>query len=149
MIFRFRDELITGIILLACFISFGCGPNQRIMNSAAEKPPLSTDVSTNSKPMPSSFESDLESMRTADFNFIHVFRRKDGRELDADDKRFINANTPMEVNRRKLSDGGNALITGSNFRLPPESLKAMSERFSFQDFSKPESEILKSTEPNR
>ncbi|MGQ0543094.1 MAG: hypothetical protein ACT4O9_14820 [Blastocatellia bacterium] len=119
------------------------------MNSAAENPSPSVDPLTDSKPVPSSFESDLESMRTADFNFIHVFRRKDGKELETDDKRFIIANTPMEVNRRKLSDDGKALITGSNFRLPPESLKAMTERFSFQDFSKPESEILNSTEPKR
>ena len=30
--------------------------------------------------------------------------------MDADDKKFFNANTPPETNRRKLSDEGRAII---------------------------------------
>jgi len=87
-------------------------------------------------------ESDVAAMRTADFNFVFVFKRKDGAVLDADDKAFMNANTPYEINRKKLSDGGRALVVGSNFRYPPENFKAMRDRFLFEDLSKPESEIF-------
>jgi hypothetical protein len=81
-------------------------------------------------------------MRTADFNFIYVFRRKDGGVLDSEDRGFMNANTPYEINRRKLADGDRALIIGSNFRFPAANFKLMKERFAFEDFSKPESEIM-------
>ena len=83
-------------------------------------------------------------MRNADFNFIYVFRRKDGGVLDADDKSFITRTTPSEINRRALADEGKALILGSNFRLPDDNLRLFKERFSFGDHSKPESEIMNS-----
>lgn len=113
----------------------GCGPNPRIMNSAteqAEARPLAT-------PVPPSFEGDIEAMRTADFDFIYVFRRKDGGMMDGDDRVFVNENTPLETNRRKISDEGKAIILGSNFKFPPELMQKLTERFAFSDFSKPNS----------
>ena len=80
-------------------------------------------------------------MKNADFNFIFVFRRKDGTVLDEDDKNYINAVTPGETNRRRLSDEGRAVIMGSNCRFPPEAMKARTDRFTLEDHSKPESEI--------
>lgn len=95
-----------------------------------------------STPEPVGIEADVTAMRNADFNFIYVFRRKDGSVLDSDDRNFMNANTPYEINRKKLADGGRALIVGSNFRFPAENFKVMKARFAFEDFSKPESEIM-------
>lgn len=118
-----------------------CTPNKRIVESSAENPPMPKTEGP-VEPAVATFESDLQTMRTADFNFIYVFRRKNRGELDSDDRAFMIANTPPEMNRRKLSDGGRVLIVGSNFRFPPENLKLMTERFSFEDYSKPESAIM-------
>jgi hypothetical protein len=120
-----------------------CGPNQRIMNSAQERrdSPGAEPVG-NVAPAASSFEHDLNAMRNADFNFIYVFRRRDGAVMDAEDKSFIGRLTPAEMNRRTLSDEGKAVIIGSNFRLPAENLNAFKTRFAFEDHSKPESEIM-------
>lgn len=108
-----------------------CVPNQRIMNSAEPAAPA------NVAPARSSFEQDVESMRTADFQFIYVFRRKDGAPLDADDTKFAAQNIPVQMNRRTRSDEDKAIIVGSNYRMPNESVAVLSERFVFQDLSPP------------
>ena len=82
-------------------------------------------------------------MQNADFNFIYIFRRRDGAAFTPDDKRFAADNLPPEINRRKLVDGGKAVIVGSNFLLPQPNWAAMSERFSVEDRSKPQSELPK------
>lgn len=128
------------LILLGAFAAVACGPNQSILNSANDS--ATPQSPANVAPVVASFESDLESMRNADFNFIHVFRRKDGQVMDADDKRFVSGITPIETNRRKLSDEGRVIITGSNYRFPPDVLKQLTDRFTMDDFSKPESEIM-------
>lgn len=74
-------------------------------------------------------------MKTAQFLFIYVFRRKDGQPLDADDKRYAARVIPPEMNRRTISDEGKAIIVGSNFRIPDETLKVLKQRFEFADFS--------------
>lgn len=138
-------RLLTICLTAIAFCS--CGPNERIMNSAAEnrsEQARAANTAANSAPAPRTFEQDLNAMRNADFNFIYVFRRKDGGVLDAGDKSFITRTTPSEVNRRALADEGKALILGSNFRLPDDNLQQFKERFSFEDHSKPESEIMNS-----
>ena len=130
--------------VLALALAFtGCTPNERILNSSNERPPepSSVDRPATAAP-PAGIDADVAAMKTADFNFIYVFRRKDAAPLDASDRAFMNANLPYEINRKKISDGGQALVIGSNFRLPAENFKAMKERFAFEDFSKPESEIM-------
>ena len=119
--------------LVAGMLTAGCTPNPRILNSAEPTP----DPAQASVPAVSSFESDIEAMKTADFIFIYVFRRKDGGVLDAEDRSFLNANRPTEVNRTRISDEGRAIIFGSNFRLPEENLKNLAERFAFEDLSIP------------
>ncbi len=134
----------VSILWLAAFILCSCGPNERIMNSASEnrgEQARNADQGTNAAPAPRRFEQDLDAMRTADFNFIYVFRRKDGAPFDAADKSFITQTTPGEVNRRAVADEGKALLIGSNFRLPEDNLKQFKARFSFEDYSKPESEL--------
>jgi hypothetical protein len=110
----------------------GCAPNQRIIESSAERTEPTPDLRPTATP---GFEADIESMRTADFLFIYVFRRKDGQPLDAEDKRYASRVIPPEMNRRTISDSGKAIIVGSNFRMPDETLKVLKERFAFEDYS--------------
>ena len=124
------------ILLATTLITLGCGPNQRIIDSGRENPPLDR-ANANVAPAKSSFDSDIESMRTADFYNIYVFRRKDSAPLHGEDKAFLAANLPGEVNRRILSDEGKALIAGSNFKLPDDTWLKLKERFAFEDFSTP------------
>lgn len=130
--------LTLGVSIL--FGGIGCKPNPRIVNSARTPEPSQTD-----RPAPAGFEADLEAMRTADFTYIYVFRRKDGGELDNMDKGFINTNKPAEVNRVRLSDDGRAVIFGSNFRLPDEALKNLKDNYGFEDYSKPEGDVTTSS----
>jgi hypothetical protein len=124
------------LIFLALAVA-ACGGNQRIMESSQSPTP-----SANTSPPLSSFELELKAMRTADFNFIYVFRRKDGAPLDAGDKKLASDNIPPEINRRKVIEDGRAVIIGSNYRLPPENAKALAERFVVEDYSKPENEMI-------
>ena len=121
------------VLLFAAVATLACGPNERIMQSSAER----------SEPMPSgtrtevasTFDSDIEAMKNADFYLIYVLRRKDGAALDADDRSFASAMIPPEINRRTVSDQGKAIILGSNFKLPEDSMKALTERFALTDLS--------------
>lgn len=136
----------TLLALAIALAAFGCGPNQRIIESGRKN--ASPDrANSNIAPPARSFESDIESMRTADFYNIYVFRRKDAAPLDVDDKAFLAANLPGEVNRRMLSDEGRALIAGSNFRLPDDIWTKLKQRFSFEDFSAPEQNAPGNSKP--
>ena len=121
-------------------VSAACGPNKRILESANDNRPDETVeiVNSNSAPAPVGFEQDLESMRTADFKFILVFRRKDGQPMDAADKDWISKNVGAQANRRMLSDAGKAVIIGSNFPFPPLAKEAV-DRFKLDNFSKADS----------
>lgn len=93
-----------------------------------------TPTSIPATAVPDTFERDLAAMREVDFTWIYVFRRKDGRELDADDKSFIRTNAE-DTNRRVLSDGGKAVIVGTNYNIGEPNLKALKDRFEFTDLS--------------
>jgi hypothetical protein len=119
-----------------------CTPNQRIINSANERPPEPDSVQRSATVAPARIEDDISAMKTADFNFIYIFRRKDGAAMGSDDRSYLSSTIPSEVNRRKIADEGRAVIVGSNFRIPPETMNILKERFAFEDHSKPESEIM-------
>ena len=126
-------KIVLGI-WLALIVATGtsCGPNQRIIESSQENSAaVSQSAESNSTPTVRTFDQDLTAMRTADFNFVYVFRRRDGGVLNADDKAFISNTTPPEMNRKTLSDGGKAVIVGSNFRMPAEILNVFKSRFAF------------------
>lgn len=119
----------------ALFVS--CTPNQRIIESSKENSPKEAPPPPQQSKDP--FEEELESMRTADFKFIYVYRRKDGGVLDSEDRRFAARTIPPEMNRRSLSDNEKAIIVGSNFRMPEKNQKALAEKFVFQDNSQADS----------
>ncbi|MGB7209802.1 MAG: hypothetical protein WBD27_14160 [Pyrinomonadaceae bacterium] len=124
----------AALLSLSIAATLSCSPNQRIVNSSADTP-----VPVNAEPVVITFEGDLQAMRTADFKFILVFRRKDSTVMTAEDKSFANANTPYDVNRRRLADDGKAIIIGTNFQFLPGVLEKLTERFTMENYSKPDS----------
>lgn len=127
---------MSSIVLLLVFATLACAPNQRIINSAASETPAPVNIAP---PAVGGFDGDLQTMRNADFKFILVFRRKDGAVLNADDKTFANVNGPADVNRRRIADNGKAIIIGSNFPFLPGMMEKMAERFTIENYSKPDS----------
>jgi len=145
-LFSFRFPFSIFRFPFYIFLLFtACQPNASIMNSRPDAPPFS---SANSTPAKSSVETDVETMRTADFDFIYVFKRKDGAALTAEDKTFIKENSPRETNRFLLSDEGKAVVAGSKYIFTPEHLKALSARFVLENFSKPDGETNNNANAN-
>ena len=132
--FSFFRFSFAFLILSLVLLSLGCQPNQTILKDAAPSPtPLATVESKKT-----TFEEDLREMQTADFDYILVFRRKDGGVLDKDDQKYLRDNTPLETNRWRKSDDGKAFIAGSGFGFAPEQMTALQNRFIVEDYSKPE-----------
>ncbi len=124
----------TFFLLIFAAFGFSCKPNSAIVNS--QKGNQTSSVNSANK-FANSFERDLETMRTADFDFIFVMRRKDGGKLDADDKTYIKMNSPVSTNRFIVSDAEKAVIAGSKFKFAAENIMALQDRFAVEDFSKP------------
>jgi hypothetical protein len=82
-----------------------------------------------------SFERDLQTMRTANFDFIYAFRRKDGAAFDGDDRKFLRATAPPQTNRFVSTDDGRVFIAGSGYKFSPEILEALGKRFNVEDYS--------------
>ena len=124
---KYSYRFIPLIILLG-FLS-ACGANEGILKSGKD-----SVLSTNSTPVLSSLAKDVDEMRTADFKFIYVLRRKDGALMDAEDKSVIRMQT-YQANRRVSSDGGKAVVVGSNTAIPPDKMLAVYDRFAVENFS--------------
>lgn len=84
----------------------------------------------------SDYERDLQTMKTANFDYIFVFRRRDGNAFDGDDKKYVKTNSPGGTNRFVLTDSDRAVIAGSRYAFSPENLAALRNRFAVEDFSK-------------
>ncbi|HMQ02553.1 MAG TPA: hypothetical protein PKD26_01375 [Pyrinomonadaceae bacterium] len=125
------DGILVFVVL--AILSVGCTPNRRIVESVPTAP---TPGSASATPKAPSLDDDIEAMRTADFKFILVFKRRDGEQMNADDKAFVNENTPFDTNRRKLSDAGKAIIVGSNFPFVPGTVSKLTDRFVMEDHSR-------------
>lgn len=133
-IFSFSRSLFFPLILSLVLVGAACQPNQTILKDAAPPP---TPMATVETPK-TSFEQDLRDMQAANFDYIFVFRRKDGGAFDKDDRKFLRENTPPETNRFISSDDGRAYIAGSGFSFTPEQMEALRNRFLVEDHSKPE-----------
>jgi hypothetical protein len=113
---------------LLALLLIACGANEGILKSGKETP------SSNSQPSKTEFEQDLDAMRTADFKFVYVLRRKDGGPIDAEDRSSIKINT-VDANRRVGSDDGKAFIIGTNTAIAPSNMLALYGRFAVEDRS--------------
>jgi hypothetical protein len=125
---------VTAFICLGLMAS--CAPNETILKSGSNEAKPSPAQHQNSQPRYDSVESEVENMRTADFNFILVLRRKDGGVMQSDDKAAVRT-LLTGANRKSLVDNDKAIVIGSNATIPPELVKKLSDRFDVQDFSKP------------
>lgn len=116
------------ILAFSSLFSIACGANEGILKSGRETP-----MPSNSTLVVTSLEKDVEEMRTADFKFIYVLRRKDGGKMDAEDRGVIKEQT-IDANRRVSSDNGKAIVVGSNFAIPPDKLLAIYGKFAIENF---------------
>ena len=124
--------------LIAATLVVACGPNEAILKSGTNEG-QKTENSADSQPKYDSVESEVENMRTANFDFILVLKRKDGGAMQAGDKSFVRITTP-NANRRSLADREMAIVIGSNARVTTEIINVLTDRFIVEDFSKPEAE---------
>ena len=132
-IYSFLKLPVFSFAALIVLLSVGCQPNQTVLKDVVSPTPMET-VETKK----TTLEEDLREMRTANFGFIFVFRRKDGGIFDKDDQKFLRENTPPETNRWRRSDDGKAFIAGSGFAFTPDQMTALRSRFNIEDYSTPE-----------
>jgi len=128
------------LIVLCCvsLASFAC-TNQRLLKS-------NKNVSmTSAENKQTSFESDLETMKIANFDYIFVFRRKDGGAFDGEDRKYLRSNSPAQINRFVLTDDGKAFIAGSKYIFPMENLETLRMRFNVEDYSAVKEELQEKT----
>ncbi len=93
-------------------------------------------------------ERDIKSMKTANFEYIFVYRRKDGGVFDGDDKAYAKAHSPADTNRFVLSDDDKAVVAGSSYKFEPKNLEKLRERFVVEDHSVIKEASNMSAEPN-
>jgi hypothetical protein len=130
---RVRTQSAQGLRLFAVgavFMLSACGANETILKSGKETPlPVS-----NATVARSTIESEIDALRTADFRFIWILRRKDGGVIDAADRAVIKANT-VDMNRRVSADDGKAFLIGTNALPPKKNLDALYAHFAVEDLS--------------
>jgi len=129
---KIKPNLTTQAILInlifLSLVNFACD------NRSFEKANVS-ESSAAPEQTQSNFASDLQTMKTANFEYIFVFRRKDGGAFDGEDKKYLRANAPAETNRFVSTDNGKAFIAGSKFKFPPQNLEILRMRFNIEDYS--------------
>ncbi|MCY7375772.1 MAG: hypothetical protein LH472_07350 [Pyrinomonadaceae bacterium] len=117
--------LQISIFICAVIPAFACHYN------SFEKPNVNVAPAENKQ---SAFESDLQTLKTANLKYILVFRRTDGGAFDGEDRKYLKTNLPT-TNRVILTDESRAFIVGSNYKFPPENLEVLRLRFKVEDFS--------------
>jgi len=124
---KIKHHTILIFFIVSSLVSYAC-------NYAPLKERRSAPTSASTDPRPA-VEQDLETMRTANFEYIFVFRRKDGGAFDSEDRKYLRANSPSETNRFIATDEERAFIAGSKYKFPPESLEVLRMRFNVEDYS--------------
>lgn len=125
------DYLIPFILFLLMVL--GCQPSQTVLNDR-QPTPEPTAESTPIIPV-DDFAERLKSVQTGGFDFVYVFRRKDGEVFNSEDKKYLKENLPPDTNQKQLTSDEKALIIGSNYVFPPENLDALKKRFKMEDYS--------------
>jgi hypothetical protein len=120
-------------LLIFLLMVLGCQPSQTVLKDRQPTPESSVE-STPGIPV-DDFQDRLKSVQTGNFDFVYVFRRKDDRVFDSEDKKFLRENLPPDTNQKQLTADDKALIIGSNYVFPPENLDALKKRFKMEDYS--------------
>jgi hypothetical protein len=119
-------------LVIVCLLSAAaasCGANEGVLHSGKQSP---APPANESRVEP--FEQDLADVKAANFTWLYVIRRRDGGILDAEDKAFLRKGT-AESNRRVVSDGGKAVIVGSNYEASVAGVETLKARFDVTDLS--------------
>ena len=120
-------SLVTAALLGALVVA--CGANEDILKSGKASP-----SPANVQGPQTTVDDAVASMRTADFRYIWVIRRKDGGVLDTADKAIIRPNT-LDMNRRVVTDDQKAVVLGSNTLPFRDNFDALVKAFDIEDFS--------------
>lgn len=83
----------------------------------------------------SDFERSLDTVRRGQYIKIYVVRRKDGEPLQADDKAYLRANTPMETGMWIVTADNRTAIAGANFEFEAKHFDALGKRFTVEDYT--------------
>ena len=126
------NQILIFAVLFSILLSFACTPRSFEKPNVAAPPPAA-----NAEDKQANFQNEVEKMRTANLQYIFVFRRKDGGAFDGENKKYLRANLPFN-NRVVLADEDRAVIVGSNYKFPPENLDALRTQFNVEDYSAPE-----------
>jgi hypothetical protein len=122
---------LSGVFLISMLFVAACEPAPSMMENRTVTP---LPVKESEEKL-TSLEREI---RDADsFSVILVFKRKDGGVFTGEDKKYLSANKPANINRAILTDDEKAVVIGSNFLFPPEKLEALRKRFVVEDHSKP------------
>lgn len=131
-----------GILVFISLFLFACQPTETDNKNSSELS-KSVNITPTPKVELTEFESELKSMRIADFYYVFTLKRKDGRAFDSEDKKFVRDNKHYAANRFSFIENDTILFIGSNYEFTEENLMALRERFEFEDFSKPKEQIEK------
>jgi hypothetical protein len=89
---------------------------------------------SHNQPPRTEFERDMITVKNGGFAHIYVFARKDGQPLQSDDKSFLKAHAPADVNSMWiLTDSEHRVIVGTNVDFTPENMNALTKRFASED----------------
>jgi hypothetical protein len=125
------NQFFVFAVLLSVALSLACTPRSFEKPNVTATPPASPATAEDKQ---ASFQNELKKMKTADLQFIFVFRRKDDAEIDGEDRKYLKTNLPF-YNRLVFTDDDKAVIIGSNYKFPPENLEVLRLRFKVEDFS--------------
>ena len=82
------------------------------------------------------FERDMVTVKNGGFAHVYVFARKDAQGFAADDKSFLKAHPPDDVNSMwLLTDQERRVILGTNVDFTAENLGALAKRFTVEDYT--------------
>ncbi len=88
------------------------------------------------RPQLSEFERSMVTVRNGGFAHIYVFARKDGQTLQADDKSYMKAHPPDDVNSMwLLTDGERRVILGTYKDLTEADKDALTKRLAVEDYT--------------
>ena len=122
------------------FVSCQTSENKEVVN-------VSTNSNTNANQ--SSLQDDLKFIENANFQYVYVFRRKDGEKFDSSDVGYLKDNANPLTNQWLKSEEGKTVIAGSNFKFDKKMLDALKKRFSVEDLSPKIEETEQNTNVNR
>lgn len=143
---RLLKKTVRSVLLyVICFfvlVSVSCASKKEVKN---KQPAPSETVAAATE-----IEAEINAYRVADFKYIYTIKRKDGKPMDAEDKRFVKENSHFYTNRFTLVKDETVIFTGSNFKFDEKALEALKSRFEVEDYSKPEKpDSNKQTDSNK